>query len=142
MGTRSARRRRALNLVAAHRCSSAVQVARCQEARRRYLPVQLNTAHCLYSLHQLNTAETKLHRQLQDKKTFLWVANLKKTHEMQSDKDNSLIHYSLHSFQNKPKLRERIHSVYTSGETLCRDNWRLIGTPLIVIAWYSQKNGD
>ena len=108
MGTRSARRRRALNLVAAHRCSSAVQVARCQEARRRYLPVQLNTA------------ETKLHRQLQDKKTFLWVANLKKTHEMQSDKDNSLIHYSLHSFQNKPKLRENIHSVYTGGETLCR----------------------
>ena len=110
-----------MNLVAAHRCSSAVQVARCQEARRRYLPVQLNTAHCLYSLHQLNTAETKLYRQLQDKKTFYWVANLKKTHDMKcSLTDNSLTHYSLHSFQNKPKLREKIHSVYTSGETLCR----------------------
>ena len=30
----------------------------------------------------------------------------------------------------------------TSGETLCRDNRRLIGTPLIVIARQSQKNRD
>ena len=32
--------------------------------------------------------------------------------------------------------------VVISGDTLCRDNRRLIGTPLIVIAWQSQKNRD
>ena len=33
-------------------------------------------------------------------------------------------------------------TVTTSGETLCCDNRRLIGTPLIVIARQSQKNRD
>ena len=34
------------------------------------------------------------------------------------------------------------YTVLTSGETLCCDNRRLIGTPLIVIARQSQKNHD
>ena len=32
--------------------------------------------------------------------------------------------------------------IVSSGETLCRDNRRLIGTPIIVIARRSQKNRD
>ena len=35
-----------------------------------------------------------------------------------------------------------MQSMITSGETLCCDNRRLIGTPLIVIARQSQKNRD
>ena len=36
----------------------------------------------------------------------------------------------------------RCATIVTSGETLCCDNRRLIGTPLIVIARQSQKNRD
>ena len=35
-----------------------------------------------------------------------------------------------------------VNSIITSGEALCCDNRRLIGTPLIVIARQSQKNRD
>ena len=56
--------------------------------------------------------------------------------------------YTIYYIQTKVHLKiikeEKVPTkrVSISGETLCYDNRRLIGTPLIVIARQSQKNRD